>query len=202
VRRRSLPSRRHHITQKVKIAGQRTLYLSVHDDPHPAEIFLRVKGLDCSSELIGLYDVIARLMSLALQYGAPACEGRRSPRRRPVCPVWPGVWTRSPQALFEFAGSDWPASAGRVLRASRAGTCAGRRARGRLTMDRRPELMGKEGKRAGRGASPRRERDLVPRSSHITQKGVVPVRDRLHREGVMKFFLSTKTERAPVRVRP
>ena len=25
----------------------------------------------CSSELIGLYDVIARLMSLALQYGAP-----------------------------------------------------------------------------------------------------------------------------------
>ena len=64
-----LPSRRNHITQKVKIAGQRTLYLSVHDDDQPAEIFLRVKGPDCSSELIGLYDVIARLMSLALQYG-------------------------------------------------------------------------------------------------------------------------------------
>ena len=28
-----------------------------------------MKGPDCSSELIGLYDVIARLMSLALQYG-------------------------------------------------------------------------------------------------------------------------------------
>jgi hypothetical protein len=69
--RRSLPARRSHITQKVKIAGQRTLYISVHDDAHPAEIFLRVKGPDCSSELIGLYDVIARLMSLALQYGAP-----------------------------------------------------------------------------------------------------------------------------------
>ena len=69
--RRLLPARRHHVTQKVKIAGQRTLYLSVHDDEHPAEIFLRVKGRDCSSELIGLYDVIARLMSLALQYGAP-----------------------------------------------------------------------------------------------------------------------------------
>ena len=69
--RRSLPARRHHITQKVKIAGRRTLYLSVHDDAQPAEIFLRVKGADCSSELIGLYDVIARLMSLALQYGAP-----------------------------------------------------------------------------------------------------------------------------------
>jgi hypothetical protein len=69
-RRRALPARRHHITQKMKIAGQCTLYLSVHDDTRPAEIFLRVKGPDCSSELIGLYDVIARLMSIALQYGA------------------------------------------------------------------------------------------------------------------------------------
>ena len=69
--RLALPARRHHITQKVKIAGQRTLYISVHDDAQPAEVFLRVKGSDCSSELIGLYDVVARLMSLALQYGAP-----------------------------------------------------------------------------------------------------------------------------------
>jgi ribonucleoside-diphosphate reductase alpha chain len=69
--RRLLPDRRNHITQKVKIAGQRTLYLSVHDDEQPAEVFLRLKGPDCSSELIGLYDVIARLMSLALQHGAP-----------------------------------------------------------------------------------------------------------------------------------
>jgi ribonucleoside-diphosphate reductase alpha chain len=69
--RLALSNRRNHVTQKVKIAGQRTLYLSVHDDEQPAEIFLRLKGSDCSSELIGLYDVIARLMSLALQYGAP-----------------------------------------------------------------------------------------------------------------------------------
>jgi hypothetical protein len=69
--RLALPARRNHITQKVRIAGQRTLYISVHDDARPAEIFLRVKGSDCSSELIDLYDVIARLMSLALQYGAP-----------------------------------------------------------------------------------------------------------------------------------
>jgi hypothetical protein len=69
--RLALPARHNHITQKVKIAGQRTLYLSVHDDAHPAEVFLRLKGSDCSSELIGLYDVVARLMSLALQYGAP-----------------------------------------------------------------------------------------------------------------------------------
>ncbi len=69
--RLALPNRRTHVTQKVRIAGQRTLYLSVHDDEHPAEIFLRIKGSDCSSELVGLYDVMARLMSLALQYGAP-----------------------------------------------------------------------------------------------------------------------------------
>lgn len=69
--RLALPTRRPHTTQKVKIAGQRTLYISVHDDARPAEIFLRVKGADCSSELVGLYDVMARLMSLALQYGAP-----------------------------------------------------------------------------------------------------------------------------------
>ena len=69
--RLALPNRRNHITQKVRIADQRTLYISVHDDQHPAEVFLRVKGPDCSSELIGLYDVVARLMSLALQYGAP-----------------------------------------------------------------------------------------------------------------------------------
>jgi len=67
----ALPHRRNHITQKVKVAGQWTLYISVHDHEQPAEIFLRVKGSDCSSELIGLYDVIARLMNLALQYGAP-----------------------------------------------------------------------------------------------------------------------------------
>lgn len=69
--RLTLPNRRNHTTQKVRIAGQRTLYISIHDDAQPAEIFLRLKGSDCSSELIGLYDVIARLMSLALQYGAP-----------------------------------------------------------------------------------------------------------------------------------
>jgi hypothetical protein len=69
--RLALPNRCHHLTQKVKVAGQRTLYISVHDDEQPGEVFLRLKGPDCSSELIGLYDVIARLMCLALQYGAP-----------------------------------------------------------------------------------------------------------------------------------
>ena len=90
--RRALPSRRNHITQKVRIADQRTLYISVHDNEHPAEIFLRVKGPDCSSELIGLYDVIARLTSLNLQCGGSTGEGGRSPRQRQICAVRPGVW--------------------------------------------------------------------------------------------------------------
>ena len=68
--RLALPPRRNHITQKVRIANQRTLYISVHDNPSPAEICLRVKGADCTPETIALYDVIARLMSVALQYGA------------------------------------------------------------------------------------------------------------------------------------
>ena len=72
--RLALPTRRNHITQKVKIAGQRTLYISVHNAPQPAELFLRIKGPDCTSETIALYDVMARLMSVALQYGAPLAQ--------------------------------------------------------------------------------------------------------------------------------
>lgn len=69
--RRNIGSRSDHTTQNVRVAGQRTLYISVHDDDQPAEVFLRVKGADCAPETIALYDVIARPLSLALQYGAP-----------------------------------------------------------------------------------------------------------------------------------
>jgi hypothetical protein len=68
--RLALPNRRNHITQKLKIAGQRTLYISVPDDDRLAEIFPCLKGPVCASALIGLYDVVARRMSLSLQYGA------------------------------------------------------------------------------------------------------------------------------------
>jgi hypothetical protein len=61
------------ITQKVRIAGQRPLYISLHDDEQPAEIFLRLKGSDCSSELIGLYDVRLKTIS--------ECIGSRSRRK-------------------------------------------------------------------------------------------------------------------------
>jgi len=34
-----LPDRRTHTLQKVRIGSHRVLYLTVHDDPHPAEVF-------------------------------------------------------------------------------------------------------------------------------------------------------------------
>lgn len=83
---RTLSPRRNHITQKVRIGG-RTLYVSVRDDKAPAEIFLRVKGADCTSEIIARYDVLARLMSTALQYGASVedlLSGAKFARCRPV----------------------------------------------------------------------------------------------------------------------
>lgn len=69
--RRILPDRREHVTQKFRIGGSRTLYLAVHGDPAPAELFIRVKGVDCTAETVALFDCLARISSLALQYGAP-----------------------------------------------------------------------------------------------------------------------------------
>lgn len=66
--RKKLPARRSHITQRVRIGGKRTLYLSVDNDESPNEIFLRIRG-ETGSEKTACYDVIARLISLALQEG-------------------------------------------------------------------------------------------------------------------------------------
>lgn len=73
--RQELPSKRGHVTQKAKIGGVRTLYLSTDAAPpgQPLEIFLRVKG-KASAEVVTLYDVIARLISLALQEGVPVAS--------------------------------------------------------------------------------------------------------------------------------
>jgi hypothetical protein len=72
--RLAIPACRNHITQKIKIASQHTRYASVHDDPRPAEVFLRLEGPDCSSELIGPYEIIARLMSIAVQNEPPPAK--------------------------------------------------------------------------------------------------------------------------------
>ena len=68
--RKNLSSRRGHITQKVSIGVSRVLYLSVDDDKQPNEIWLRIKG-DAGAEKVTCYDVIARLMSMALQHDVP-----------------------------------------------------------------------------------------------------------------------------------
>lgn len=67
------PARHHHITQKVCIAGQRTLYLSVHKDPFPAEIVLQVKGTDCTQETIALYRAVAQRVSSQVSMGDFPC---------------------------------------------------------------------------------------------------------------------------------
>ncbi|MBI5315853.1 MAG: hypothetical protein HZB34_07770 [Nitrospirae bacterium] len=68
--RQRLPARRKSSTQKIKVGNRRTLYLSTDGTP-PSELFLRVRGTDTSAEVTALYDCLARLVSIALQYGAP-----------------------------------------------------------------------------------------------------------------------------------
>lgn len=69
--RQCLPARRAQVTQKVRVGNRRTLYLSTHAAIPPLELFVRVRGQDCSAETVALYDILARLTSLALQYGCP-----------------------------------------------------------------------------------------------------------------------------------
>jgi hypothetical protein len=47
----TLPNRRNHITQKVRIPG-RTLYISANDDPARAGVFLWVKGVGCEGSTL------------------------------------------------------------------------------------------------------------------------------------------------------
>lgn len=69
--RQILPVRRASLTQKIRVGDRRTLYLSTHDASPPLELFVRVRGQDCTAETVALYDCLARLASVALQYGAP-----------------------------------------------------------------------------------------------------------------------------------
>jgi hypothetical protein len=69
--RHVLPTRRESVTHKIKVGQCRTVYVSTHAARPPLELFVRVKGADCTAELIALYDCLARLASVALQYGAP-----------------------------------------------------------------------------------------------------------------------------------
>ena len=65
-----LPARRAQVTHKVRVGNRRTLYLSTHAASLPLELFVRVRGQDCTGETVELYDCLTRLASVALQYGA------------------------------------------------------------------------------------------------------------------------------------
>jgi len=69
--RQTLPSRRRSVTQKIVVGRRRTIYLSTQDADQPLELFVRVRGKDCRDETVALYDCLARMISLALQYGCP-----------------------------------------------------------------------------------------------------------------------------------
>src|SRR5262245_21480715 len=64
--RRFIPTRRNHIKQKVNVAGQRTLYTSVHDDENPAVTGVKfepsgpVAGHDHLKHCTSLPDLIGR----------------------------------------------------------------------------------------------------------------------------------------------
>lgn len=68
--RKQLAPRRDHITQKVRIGNIRTSYLSVNST-EPEELFVRVKQRNIEAEVVALYDTLAQVSSLALQYGTP-----------------------------------------------------------------------------------------------------------------------------------
>jgi hypothetical protein len=78
-----LPARRESVTQKIRVSNRRTLYLSTHAASPPLEIFIRIRGQDCTAEVVSLYDILARLTSLALQYGCPRAVGRNSAEETP-----------------------------------------------------------------------------------------------------------------------
>lgn len=104
--RKALPSRRNHITQRVKIGGKRTLYLSVDNDTEPSEIFIRIRG-ETGVEKVTCYDVIARLISLALQEGIALeaiAERLLATRMEPAGPVDGDEYVKFCDGTLDFIG--------------------------------------------------------------------------------------------------
>ena len=106
-------NRPYHVAQKVNITSHCSLSIS-DEHEHFVEFCFRPKGSDCSSEFIALHVVIARLMSLALQYGAPLRRSAISSQAPNVPHVAPCPGTIA-SALVEYAGFDRATSVGRIL---------------------------------------------------------------------------------------
>ncbi len=104
--RKTLPSRRNHITQRVKIGGKRTLYLSVDNETEPSEIFIRIRG-ETGSEKVACYDVIARLISLAIQEGVALesiAERLLATKMEPAGPVEGDEYVKFCDGSLDFIG--------------------------------------------------------------------------------------------------
>lgn len=104
--RKTLPSRRSHITQRVKIGGKRTLYLSVDNETAPSEIFIRIRG-ETGSEKVACYDVIARLISLAIQEGVALesiAERLLATKMEPAGPVEGDEYVKFCDGSLDFIG--------------------------------------------------------------------------------------------------
>lgn len=104
--RKTLPSRRNHITQRVKIGGKRTLYLSVDNETDPSEIFIRIRG-ETGSEKVACYDVIARLISLAIQEGVALesiAERLLATKMEPAGPVEGDEYVKFCDGSLDFIG--------------------------------------------------------------------------------------------------
>lgn len=104
--RKKLQARRNHITQRVRIGNKRTLYLSVDDEKEPSEIFLRIRG-ETGDEKTACFDVIARLISLAIQQGIPIAdiaERLHGTRMEPAGPVVGDEYIRFCDGTLDYVG--------------------------------------------------------------------------------------------------
>lgn len=102
-----VPNRRPHLTQKVRIAGSRVVYLSVGGGAVPSEVFIRIKGVEVSAELVCLHDVIARLVSMMIQEGIPLeaiAERLHGTRCAPAGPVEGDARIKFCDGLMDYIG--------------------------------------------------------------------------------------------------
>ena len=104
--RHLLPARRNHINLESEDRRATHALHQRHNHEHPADVFLRPNNPDCYLELIDLYDMATRPLSLALQHGPKAWEDGRSPRWSQLCSIWTHRLARSPHAIRECARSD------------------------------------------------------------------------------------------------
>ena len=89
--RHLLPARRNHINLESEDRRATHALHQRHNHEHPADVFLRPNNPDCYLELIDLYDMATRPLSLALKHGQ-AWEDGDLPAGANCVPCGPIVW--------------------------------------------------------------------------------------------------------------